>query len=115
MRALRVCLLSIGLLLSARISGAEEVPVKRKLFAPGTGTTCASFCSQRWYGHPPSARACVSECNARTLSATMYFRGGMRGDRLDCNGLLVSPAGRSRCGWRSRGLAGSDTLDFPSP
>ena len=115
MRALGVSLLSVALLLVSGASGAEEVPVKRKLLAPGTGTTCASFCSQRWYDHPPSARACISECNTRTLSATAYFRGGMRGDRLDCNELLVSPAGRTKCVSRSQRLGGDDELDFPSP
>jgi hypothetical protein len=115
MRVLGVCLLSISLLLSARTSGAEDVPVKRKLFAPGTGTTCASFCSQRWYDHPPSARACINECNARTLTATAYFRGGMRGDRLDCNELLVSPSGRGRCASHGGRLASDYELGFPSP
>jgi hypothetical protein len=116
MHRLGVCLLSAGLLLAALASGAEEeLPAKRTLFAPGTGTTCASFCSQRWYDHPPSARACISECRARTLTATFYFRGGMRGDRLDCNELLVSPTGHSRCSARGGRLASDDELDFPGP
>ena len=114
MRALGVCLLSIGLLLSARGSGAEALAVKRRLIAPGTGTTCASFCSQRWYGDPPSARACMTQCNVNTFSGTVYFRGGLRGDRPDCNELLVSPAGGGRCASRGGRLA-SDELDFPSP
>ena len=98
---------------SARAQGAADLPRKRILFAPGTGTTCASFCSQRWYEHPPSARACITECNTRTLTATMYFRGANRGDRLDCNERLVNPAGRqASCAPRS-GLDPRDDLAMP--
>lgn len=121
MRLLGVCLLSAALLLAVLATDAERAraeeapPTKRTLFAPGTGTTCASYCSQRWYDHPPSARACIRECRARTLTATFYFRGGMRSDRLDCNELLVSPSGRSGCSASGARLPGEDELDFPNP
>jgi hypothetical protein len=84
--------LALLLLLAPALAQGGEPPARRRPFAPGTGNTCASFCSQRWYDDPLSARACLGACAARSLTGTSYFQGGMRDDPVDCNERLVSPA-----------------------